>query len=290
MKNKITLFVLNFVLSFILSAIFISTSNTSLYALDVPPLRGYVNDYAKMLNASNIGELTNKLSDIEKTDSTQIVILTINSLQGEPIEMFSIKIADTWKIGQKNLDNGVILIAAKEDRQFRIEVGKGLEGVLTDVLCGRIISQNIQPAFAAENYAQGFNEAVDNIIAIVKGEYSNQGQSSNPDTKLIIFVLLIVLFMYIMKGINLKKTTSGITGSILVPIFGLILFSGLWFLLLIPLGFLLGFIAPFLPTQVKTHTNKKGGGFWGGGGGFGGGGFTGGGGGKFGGGGASGRW
>lgn len=101
---------------------------SSAHALDVPKVQGYVNDYADMISPSVKAELENELKTFEQTDSTQIVILTIPSLEGEEIEDFGIKVGDTWKIGQAGKDNGIIFIVAKQDRKMRIEVGRGLEG------------------------------------------------------------------------------------------------------------------------------------------------------------------
>jgi hypothetical protein len=108
-------------------------------ALDVPPLKGRVNDYAGMISPGVRAQLEMELKDFEQSDSTQIVILTIESLEGESLEEFSIKVAETWKIGQKGKDNGAILLVAKKDRKTRIEVGRGLEGKLTDLTAGRIV-------------------------------------------------------------------------------------------------------------------------------------------------------
>ncbi|TRZ51770.1 TPM domain-containing protein, partial [bacterium] len=116
-------------------------------ALDVPQLKGRVNDYASMLSPETAQKLDAALSAIEKSDSTQIVVLTIPSLEGEVIEEFSIKVAEAWKIGQKNLDNGAILLVSKNDRKLRIETGRGLEGKLTDLISGRIIRSEIIPKF-----------------------------------------------------------------------------------------------------------------------------------------------
>ena len=120
---------------------------SSAYALDVPKLQGYVNDYGNMISQSVRTELENELKSFEQTDSTQIVILTIPSLEGEVVEDFSIKVAESWKIGQKNKDNGVIFLVAKQERKMRIEVGRGLESRLTDLMAGRIIDLVVKPRF-----------------------------------------------------------------------------------------------------------------------------------------------
>ena len=111
-----------------------------LFALEVPPLKGRVNDYAGMLSSYTGRQLDGILRDLEKSDSTQIVVVIIPSLDGEVLEEFSIKLAEQWKIGQKGLDNGAILLIAKKERNIRIEVGYGLEGTLTDLMAGRIIT------------------------------------------------------------------------------------------------------------------------------------------------------
>ena len=112
--------------AFILFFIFLLT--LSAHALDVPKVQGYVNDYADMISAPAKAALENELKAFEQTDSTQIVILTIPSLEGEVIEDFGIKVAEAWKIGQKGKDNGVIFLVSKQDKKIRIEVGRGLEG------------------------------------------------------------------------------------------------------------------------------------------------------------------
>lgn len=99
-----------------------------LAALDVPPLQGRVNDTAAMLSSETVTRLDGMLAAFEKSDSTQIVILTIPSLEGEVLEEFSLKVAETWKIGQKDLDNGALLVVSRDDRKIRIEAGYGLEG------------------------------------------------------------------------------------------------------------------------------------------------------------------
>src|SRR5271157_1436775 len=95
--------------------------------LSVPPLVSHVNDYAGMISKQAAAELEQGLTRFEQTDSTQIVVVTIPSLQGEDLEEFSIKVAEAWKVGQKGVDNGVILLIARDEHKVRIEVGRGLE-------------------------------------------------------------------------------------------------------------------------------------------------------------------
>jgi len=122
-----------------LSGIFLLIWASYAFGLDVPALKGRVNDYGNILSSSTEGQLEAVLGELERTDSTQIVVLTIPSLEGGSLEDFSIRVADQWKIGQENKDNGAILLISKNERKLRIEVGYGLEGSLTDLISGRII-------------------------------------------------------------------------------------------------------------------------------------------------------
>ena len=143
-------------------------------ALDVPPLKGRVNDYAGMLSPSTRDTLNRMLAGFEQHESTQIVVLTIPSLKGDSLDGFSIRVAEKWKIGQSGKDNGVILLISRDDRKIRIEVGYGLEGRLTDLVSGRIIRNIIVPEFRQGNFDQGVMNGVTAIMAVVKGEFHAQ--------------------------------------------------------------------------------------------------------------------
>lgn len=268
------------------------------FALDVPAIKARVNDYAAMLSSATRHQLENSLSAFEKAESTQIVVLTIPSLEGEPIENFSIRVADTWKIGQKGLDNGAILLISRNDRKLRIEVGYGLEGKLTDLISGRIIQQIIVPQFQTGNFDQGVINGVNAMMEAVKGEFktpdkttqpSNNGSSKHP----LFFILIFFGFIIINLG-RANRLLGTIAGGIMLPLFAAGLLS---MAVLIPLGLIIGFILSLMGLKMGGSTSGRRtpltGGFRGGsGGGFssrGFGGFSGGGGG-FGGGGASGGW
>lgn len=265
-------------------------------ALDVPQLKGRVNDYAAILSPQTVQVLDAKLSALEKSDSTQVVVLTIPSLEGENLEDFSMKVAEAWKIGQKNLDNGAILLVSKNDRKLRIEVGRGLEGKLTDLTSGRIIRFEIIPRFKTGDFNGGIEAGVNAIVSVVKGEYvASRSKTGREQGKTPIFALLIFLFVITAALSNISKVLGGVTGAILLPVISLISFGGLSILLLGILaigGFGFGLFSGAVSGGSGRHHP---GGFIGGGfgrGGFGGGGFGGfsGGGGGFGGGGSSGGW
>jgi uncharacterized protein len=256
-----------------------------------------------MLSPATQRQLENSLAVFEKAESTQIVILIIPTLEGEPIEDFSIRVADKWKIGQKGLDNGAILLIAKNDRKLRIEVGYGLEGKLTDLTSGRIIQQVIVPQFRAGNFDQGVINGVNAMMEAVKGEFEAPANQTRPPGKVasgpgLIFILIIYGFLVINLG-RVNRSLGTIAGGIMLPIFGAVSLTAslLFMVALIPVGFIIGFILSLIGSGMGAstigHRGTTMGGFWGGsGGGFSSGGFGGfsGGGGGFGGGGASGGW
>ncbi len=141
------------------------------YCLDVPKLQGYVNDYAGIINPSVKSKIEEGLRAFEQSDTTQIVILTVPSLEGGNIEEFSIRVAETWKIGHLGKDNGVLVIVSKQERKIRIEVGRGLEGKLTDLMAGRIVDQVIKPKFKEGDFNGGFVAGVSALIGATRGEF-----------------------------------------------------------------------------------------------------------------------
>jgi len=270
---------------------------TQALAVDLPAPKGYVNDYAGMLTPQRAAALEQQLRNFEQSDSTQIVVLTLPNLGGEDIETFAIKVAEAWKIGQKEVDNGVILLVAQAERKVRIEVGRGLEGKLTDLVSGRIIRAEISPRFKAGDYDGGIVAGVAAIAAVVKGEYTatprdlHQGKKGAPP----LFTLLVFLAVAAVFLSSFSRYLSGAVGAIGLPIIAWLTFPGLALAIIGGLavgGFILGLLLSLLFGGGGGSGGFYGGPFIGGGS-FGGGsdfgGFSGGGGG-FGGGGASGDW
>ncbi|NTW52879.1 MAG: hypothetical protein HGB22_09875 [Chlorobiaceae bacterium] len=220
--------------------------------LAVPALAGRVNDYAAMISPQARAVIDGKLKAIEEAESTQVALLTVDSLEGEPIEFFSIRVADAWKIGQKGKDNGILLIVSKNDRKTRIEVGLGLEGRLTDLQTGRIINDVMKPAFKSGDFDSGFIAGVDAIAASVKGEYkapaAKKVERKGPSFPLV-FAILFGLYLYLRRQSGRHGGGSSVSGG---P-------HG-------PGGFFMG---------GGGFGGGDGGGFSGGGGGFGGGGASG---------------
>ena len=273
--------------------------------LPIPPLAARVTDLTHTLAPGEVATLEAKLAEWEARTSAQLVVLLVPTTLPEPIEGYSLRVAEKWKIGRKGQDNGALFLIAKDDRKMRIEVGYGLEGVLPDVTANRIIREDVAPAFREGRFAAGINAGVDRIIQVVgtgqplAPKQAPARRSSGFDFE----TLLILLFV----GVP-------IVGGFLSRIFGRMLGStvgagvvgaGAWVVagsLAIAVGAaLIAFFVMLLfgagggigrRGGTWIPTGGWGGGGLGGGGGFGGGGGGGfsGGGGSFGGGGASGGW
>src|SRR5580698_774824 len=136
----------------------------------VPPLSGRVVDQTGTLSSDDIAALTQKIRDLQARKGSQIAVLIVPTTQPEEIEQYSIRVAEDWKIGRKKIDDGAILLVAKNDRKLRIEVGYGLEGALNDVAARRIIDEIITPKFRGGDFAGGISAGVDRIISVVDGE------------------------------------------------------------------------------------------------------------------------
>lgn len=232
-----------------------------LSALDVPPLTERVVDNANLLNASETEALTSLLESLEEATGAQIAVLTVATLAGDSLESFGIRVADTWKLGQKDEDNGAILIVALAERKIRIEVGYGLEDKLTDMKCGLIIRNVIAPHFQNGDYGEGITAGVKNMVGIVADDadlvskrVTNEAVPTDviPIVAFIVFFLINVLFAMISARYNRRYPSSRISRSA----FGSGFFSS--------------------SSGGGFSSGGSSGGFSGGGGGFGGGGASGG--------------
>lgn len=260
----------------------------------VPPLRARVTDLTGTLDAAQASALEQKLAAFEQRRGAQLAVLLVPSTRPETIEQYGIRVAEAWKLGRKGIDDGVLLLVAKDDRALRIEVGYGLEGVLPDATAHRIIDEVILPRFRAGDFAGGIDAGVDRLLAVIDGEPLPEPQAARPAGEIEALVpLLPVLFIFTVTFGAVLKCMLGQLGGALAT--GL-LAGGLAWLLAGALALaLLAALAAFLLTLVSRAGTggwvSPGGRGWGGGGfGSGGGGGFSGGGGSFGGGGSSGRW
>jgi len=286
---------------FLLISLLISLSHFTHAEVAVPELNTRVTDLTNTLSAEQKSHIEKKLTSLEQTEGSQVAVLIIPTTSPESIEGFSLRVVDKWKLGRKEVDDGILLTIAKNDRKVRIEVGNGLEGAITDVSAGRIIREYITPEFRQGRFYEGILAGVGQIENLIKGESlppppSNKNENLNADGSSIPFMVVgssfLVPFLVPMFG--------RITSTVLVTVAGS---SFIWlttyslqttFIAIIFLG-IFGFAFSAPRSNSYRDGGGHGGGFGGGGfdGGFGGGsssgGFSGGGGG-FGGGGASGSW
>ncbi|NWF73589.1 MAG: TPM domain-containing protein [Nitrospirae bacterium] len=156
-------------IGFFLVFVFALTTALASWALDVPPLTARVVDLAHVLPAEIAASLTRDLEAHETKTSNQVAVLILPSLEGEPLEEFSHRVATTWKLGQKGTDNGVLLLIALRERKVRIEVGYGLEGTLTDLRAAHIIRQEIVPRFRSGDLPGGIAAGVQGILGTIEG-------------------------------------------------------------------------------------------------------------------------
>ncbi len=191
-----------------------------------------VNDFAGMIGADHIQELENKLVEFDNTTSTQISIVTVSSLGDYDVSDYAIKLFNKWGIGQAGKNNGVLLLASRDDRKIWIVTGKGLEGVLTDQKTGMIYRNEMVPHFKEGDYYTGFSKAADAIIAVTKGEYKGEAKHGKKDkggsVGLIIFIIVIIIIAISRGGGNnrggkyMSRGGAGdiITGMILGNLLG----------------------------------------------------------------------
>jgi uncharacterized protein len=278
----------------------------------VPPLAARVTDQTGTLSPDQVATLERTLQAFEASKGSQIAVLIVPTTEPETIEQFGIRVADQWKLGRKGVDDGAILIVAKQDRTVRIEVGYGLEGALNDAISNRIVSEIIVPRFRQGDYFGGITAGVDRMIGVVNGEPLPAPQASarrdngGGELRSLVPILFIVALI---GGGFLRRTLGRLPGAVVTG--GLLAFLA-WLLAgalaIAVIAGVIGFLFTLLSGGMAGPRMSGGfpggypgggfgggfggglgGGFGGGFGGSGGGGFSGGGGG-FGGGGASGRW
>jgi uncharacterized protein len=277
-------------------------------AKDVPFLAGRVNDYAAMIPQKVQDAITATLTDLEKKTGAQVAVLTVDSLDGEPLEDYSMKVAETWKLGQKGKDNGVLILVAKADRKMRIEVGYGLEPTLTDAKCSMIINNVMRPRFRQGDFGGGLEAAAQAIAGTIEGknvipEHAPQSGQQISDAPLGFKLFGLLIFTVVIGTFSLHALFSKGASSWFLYVF-LMLFYLVFPMALLGVGIgtlvFLGWIFGFPVAKHWLHGTSHGKAFMKGhpkwvsfatssGHGGSGGGFSGGGG-SFGGGGASGSW
>jgi uncharacterized protein len=201
-----------------LLALLLCWACAALALVAVPPLTGRVVDQTGTLAAADIASLTQTLQDLETRKGSQIAVLIVPTTDGEAIEQFSLRVAEAWKIGRKKIDDGALLVIAKNDRRLRIEVGYGLEGALTDATTKRIIDEDITPKFKAGDFGGGVAAGVDRMVRIVNGEklpepeppHWQDSQSFDPSALFNPFLIIPAIFF----GGLLRSLLGRLLGSV----------------------------------------------------------------------------
>jgi uncharacterized protein len=255
----------------------------------LPPLTHRITDLTATLDAQQIQTLESRLAAFEAQKGAQIAVLIVPSTEPETIEQFGIRVVEAWKLGRKGVDDGALLLVAKDDRALRIEVGYGLEGVLNDATSNRIIDEVIVPRFKRGDYYSGIESGLAAMMQVINGEPLPPRRRASASGKYNIESLLFVAFgMVVVVGGMLRAMFGRFPAAVLM---GGALGALAWLTVAPLLVAVLAGAAAFIFVLLGGGGRGLGGygGFGGGGFGGGGGGFSGGGGG-FGGGGASGRW
>ena len=270
------------------------------HALDVPPLTGRVVDLAHVLPNDRVQSLTAQLATHEAQSTNQVAVLTIPSLEGDSLEAFSHRVATTWKLGQKGTDNGALLLVVIAERKVRIEVGYGLEGVLTDIKSAQIIRNEIVSRFRTGDMPGGVVAGVQAILKTIEGTYQASERAAPRQDSDIVGQVVTAVIVGLLVGLvfmNVHRLVGPVAGAgistLLAPwLVPALIACGMTLLLLLALGAAGTGGRRSRSTGIDDWVwySSRGGG-WGGGsfGGGSGGGFSGGGG-DFGGGGASGSW
>ncbi|MBL8398875.1 MAG: YgcG family protein [Candidatus Accumulibacter sp.] len=268
----------------------------------IPRLSARVTDTTSTLSAEQQRALEAKLAALERQKGSQIAVLIVPTVAPESIEQYALRVAESWKLGRRGIDDGALLLIAKQDRKLRIEVGYGLEGVVNDATAKRVISETISPRFRDGDFYAGIDAGIDSLARIVGGEplpppavdLQQNVSAVDDNLALLLFAgfLLVFVFGRILRAIFGRFMAAGIVGIAAGAAAAVLLSS----LVVAAIAGVVAFLASLMfgtlssagwSTGGFSWGNGRGGGFGGGGGS--GGGFSGGGGG-FGGGGASGGW
>lgn len=257
----------------------------------IPELSSRVTDLTQTLSANEQAQLEQKLAAFEAKKGSQIALLIVPTTQPEDIAQYSIRVVEKWKIGREKVDDGLLILVAKDDRKMRIEVGYGLEGAIPDLYAKRIISEIISPRFKQGDFYGGLDAGLNSLISLVEGEALPAPTGAKSSGMGMMDMLPILLFGGLITGLFLRSMFGTFFGSALN---GSLIGALIWVLGFAVFGaVILGVIAFFITMMLGGRgMNGYGGGIPMGGGGWSGGGSSswGGGGGGFGGGGASGDW
>lgn len=266
----------------------------------IPVLSGHVIDVAAALSAPQRQELDNKLIAFEAATGAQVVVLVVPTTAPEDIASYANRVGNSWKVGRKDIGDGLILLVAINDRKLRIEVAKTLEGAVPDLMAKRVIDQAITPHFKQGNFAAGIDAGLDGIMALIRGEALPAPASSGTGQSNEFEWMDLAVFLFFAVAIGGKVVRQLLGNKLGSLVMGAAAGGAVWFvtssILLALVAAVVGLVFTLF-ASLSTLGAKRGGTSWGSAGssggwssGSGGGGFSSGGGGDFGGGGASGGW
>jgi uncharacterized protein len=241
---------------------------TTLWAeIAIPQLSQRVTDLTGTLTAEQIVALDTKLAAFEAKKGSQIAVLMLPSTQPEDIAAYGIRVADAWKIGREKVDDGVILIVAKDDRKSRLEVGRGLEGVIPDAIAKRVLAETMKPHFKNEDYAGGIDAGVTQIMGLIEGETlpAPSGETSSADDGFDTF-LIILFFCCIVIDLLFSSLFGKGIGAVLsgISIGGISALIASFLALDIGLAVIMGVVMfVILKLFYISGGNSGGGGSWG---------------------------
>ncbi len=258
-------------------ALLLAGASVPVSAQDFPQTQGYVSDFAGLLSSDNITQLEAQLAQLEKDTGTQIAVVTVKTMEGNSVEDYASRLFEAWGIGQKDENNGVLFIIALEERKVRIEVGYGLEPVLTDGRCGRILDTEVVPYFKDDNYTEGIMAGVNAIEGYIRDGTPPAPLEENPVSDTIGNLFPIIMFisvagMYLTGFMARSKSVwlGTIFGALAGVVVGLAIGGIIALVSAIPLsaGFGAGLDALLSRNYRTRKASGKSTGWWGSGGGF----------------------
>lgn len=232
-------------------AVILSLVTSKSFAIEVPALMGRVNDYAKLLTEAERQSLEERLTKLETETGAQVAILTVPNLQQAPIDVFSLTVAEKWKLGQKEKDNGILILYTKKEDRYRIEVGYGLEGAIPDGKAGEIIREQLRgkanPKKGTHDFAGAFTDSVVEISSLIVSEHEADGNKSGIDSEALAGLFILACIIAGLFGI-FHLLLGGCVGAVEGLAFGFFFFDATIFTLFVctTLGFIIGILVSSL--------------------------------------------
>ncbi len=241
----------------------LAVTGVGLAQTPLPQPMGHVNDFAEVIPADVEAGLEDSLRQFEVDTSVELAVVTIPSLDGAPIEDYAVRLFQQWGIGKKDVDNGVLMVLAVQDRDVRIEVGYGMETYLTDGQVGRILDTQVLPELGQNNYALGILKGMKAVAETIKtSDYQPGAVRPRPPLGAVAPFLVAALFGIVYLASFLARSKSFWLGGVLGAVGGAVLgwvWGGLWPIIALPIGLgILGLLLDALLSSAYTHQKTSG--------------------------------